>query len=410
GSTSLSVSSSRSRCSSSTSPRQGSTPAHGSSCGTRSTNSPGAEPRCSSPPSISMRPMLWPTGSVCSIMGAWRGWELRRNSRPGSERTLWPSAPPMAVTWPILPRTARSAVSPRRWSHGSKNCPRPPCHCTVPASTMSSSPSPRRLRLTEPSPAAVSIRPPRANRHFNACQRGHHHVSQPPDRHPRRCLPHLHLRDLAALSPRRPPRRFDRRQPPHIPTPPRELPTQTDTPPTAAAHPASPPVAAPVSPPSVRNIRTRPQGLSAEAIFIGRSLRHALRDVESLLMAVALPVLLMLMFTFVFGGALDPDGGYVDYVVPGIVLTCAGFGAASTSLSVATDMTSGFVDRLRTMPVHASAVITGHVTASLVKNLFATAIVILVAVTIGFRPSAGFGDWLMAIGLVALYILAITYL
>src|SRR5699024_3039666 len=95
-------------------------------------------------------------------------------------------------------------------------------------------------------------------------------------------------------------------------------------------------------PASVRNIRTRPHGLSAEAIFIGRSLRHALRDVESLLMAVALPVLLMLMFTFVFGGALDPDGGYVDYVVPGIVLTCAGFGAASTSLSVATDMTSGF--------------------------------------------------------------------
>ena len=184
----------------------------------------------------------------------------------------------------------------------------------------------------------------------------------------------------------------------------------SDSPPTATTHPASPPVAAPVSPPSVRNIRTRPHGLSAEAIFIGRSLRHALRDVESLLMAVALPVLLMLMFTFVFGGALDPDGGYVDYVVPGIVLTCAGFGAASTSLSVATDMTSGFVDRLRTMPVHASAVITGHVTASLVKNLFATAIVILVAVTIGFRPSAGFGDWLMAIGLVALYILAITYL
>ena len=156
--------------------------------------------------------------------------------------------------------------------------------------------------------------------------------------------------------------------------------------------------------------RTRPRGLSAEATFIGRSLRHAVRDVESLLMAVALPVMLMLMFTFVFGGALDPDGGYVDYVVPGIILTCAGFGAASTSLSVASDMTSGFVDRLRTMPVRASAVITGHVVASLARNLFATSVVLLVAVAIGFRPSAGVGEWLATIGLVALYILAITYL
>ncbi|GAA1870999.1 ABC transporter permease [Brevibacterium marinum] len=156
--------------------------------------------------------------------------------------------------------------------------------------------------------------------------------------------------------------------------------------------------------------RSRARGFSAEAALIGRSLRHAIRDVESMLMAIALPVLLMLMFTFVFGGALDPDGGYVDYVVPGIILTCAGFGAASTALSVANDMTSGFVDRLRAMPMRASAVITGHVVASLVKNLFATGVVIAVAVLIGFRPTADLGQWLLAIALIALYILVITYL
>lgn len=156
--------------------------------------------------------------------------------------------------------------------------------------------------------------------------------------------------------------------------------------------------------------RSRVRGFSAEAALIGRSLRHAIRDVESMLMAIALPVLLMLMFTFVFGGALDQDGGYVDYVVPGIILTCAGFGAASTSLSVANDMTSGFVDRLRAMPMRASAVITGHVVASLVKNLFATGVVIAVAVLIGFRPTADLGQWLLAIALIALYILVITYL
>lgn len=156
--------------------------------------------------------------------------------------------------------------------------------------------------------------------------------------------------------------------------------------------------------------RSRPRGLDVEAVFIGRSLRHAVRDVESLLMSIALPVILMLMFTFVFGGAIDPGGDYVNYVVPGIILTCAGFGASSTALSVANDMTSGFIDRLRTMPVRASAVITGHVAASLAKNLFATAIVIVVAVLIGFRPTATWGEWFAVIALIALYILAITYL
>src|SRR5699024_1030286 len=114
---------------------------------------------------------------------------------------------------------------------------------------------------------------------------------------PRRCLPHLHLGDFASLSPRRPPCRFDRRVPTASSTPPREGTPWADRPPPATTLPAAPPGADPVSPPAVRNIRTRPHGLSAEAIFIGRSLRHALRDVESLLMAVALPVLLMLMFT-----------------------------------------------------------------------------------------------------------------
>ncbi|WP_231445738.1 ABC transporter permease [Brevibacterium zhoupengii] len=185
----------------------------------------------------------------------------------------------------------------------------------------------------------------------------------------------------------------------------------TDRRTTAANDEASPaPSSAPIEPHHRVRTRSRAPGTSAEVALIGRSLRHAVRDVESMLMAIALPVLLMLMFTFVFGGALDPGGDYVNYVVPGIVLTCAGFGAASTSLSVANDMTSGFVDRLRAMPMRASAVITGHVVASLLKNLFATGVVIAVAVLIGFRPTADLGQWLMTIGLIALYILAITYL
>lgn len=162
--------------------------------------------------------------------------------------------------------------------------------------------------------------------------------------------------------------------------------------------------------PSQPATRTSPRRASVELTFIGRSLRHSVRDVESLLMSIALPVVLMLMFTFVFGGAIDPGGDYVNYVVPGIILTCAGYGAASTSISVANDMKSGFIDRLRTLPIRASSVITGHVAASLAKNLFATFVVIVVAVLIGFRPTADMGQWLAVVGIISLYILAITYL
>lgn len=156
--------------------------------------------------------------------------------------------------------------------------------------------------------------------------------------------------------------------------------------------------------------RPRLRGLTAEAVFVGRSLRHSLRDGESLLMAIMLPVMLMLMFTWVFGGAIDPFGAYVDYVVPGIILTCAGFGASSTAVYVANDMRTGIIDRFRTMPLRAGAVLTGHVVASVLRNLIATAIVIGVGVLVGFRPSASAGEWVGLAALIALYILAITYL
>jgi len=120
--------------------------------------------------------------------------------------------------------------------------------------------------------------------------------------------------------------------------------------------------------------------------------------------------MLMLMFTWVFGGAIDPSGAYVDYVVPGIILTCAGFGASSTAVYVANDMRTGIIDRFRTMPLRAGAVLTGHVVASVLRNLIATGIVIGVGILVGFRPSATLLEWIALTGLIALYILAITYL
>ena len=155
----------------------------------------------------------------------------------------------------------------------------------------------------------------------------------------------------------------------------------------------------------------QPAGFAAtNAVFIGRSIRHSLRNVESLMMAIILPIMLMLMFTYVFGGAIDPSGNYVNYVVPGIILLCAGFGSSSTAVDVATDMSNGIIDRFRTMPIRSVSVITGHVVASLARNSLATGIVIGVALLVGFRPDAGLAEWLGALGIVVLFILAFTWL
>ncbi|WP_025157028.1 ABC transporter permease [Leifsonia aquatica] len=156
--------------------------------------------------------------------------------------------------------------------------------------------------------------------------------------------------------------------------------------------------------------RTTVAPLTSTAVFIGRSVRHSLRNVEALTMAIVLPVMLMLLFTFVFGGALDSGGGYVDYVVPGIILLCAGFGASSTAVDIAQDMSDGIVDRFRTMPLRSRGVVTGHVVASLARNLVATGVVIAVALLVGFRPTANVLQWVAALAIVALFILAITWL
>jgi ABC-2 type transport system permease protein len=154
--------------------------------------------------------------------------------------------------------------------------------------------------------------------------------------------------------------------------------------------------------------RIRPA--TAGRIFVRRSLTHSWRETETLIMSIALPAILMALFTYVFGGALDPSGTYVNYVVPGIILLAAGFGAASTAVSVSRDMTEGMIDRLRTVSFPHAAVIAGHVVASVARNLFATVIVVGVAVAIGFRPTASPVEWLAAAGLVTLYLLVITYL
>jgi ABC-2 type transport system permease protein len=112
----------------------------------------------------------------------------------------------------------------------------------------------------------------------------------------------------------------------------------------------------------------------------------------------------------VFGGALRTGQHYVDYVVPGLIVLCAGFGAGTTAVAVAADMSNGIVDRFRSMPISGSSILLGQVVASLVRNLLATALVIGVGLAIGWRPTGSPRNWLAAVAMIVAFIFALSWL
>jgi len=144
--------------------------------------------------------------------------------------------------------------------------------------------------------------------------------------------------------------------------------------------------------------------------LIGRSSRQSMRRIDALITAAVLPLMMLLLFVYVFGGAIRVSGSYIDYVVPGIILLCAGFGSAATAVSVCQDMTSGAIDRFRSLPIVSSALLTGHVVASILRNLVSTALVLGVALALGFRPHAGIAQWLGAVGILLAFMAAISWL
>ncbi|MFG1817404.1 ABC transporter permease [Kribbella sp. NPDC049174] len=150
--------------------------------------------------------------------------------------------------------------------------------------------------------------------------------------------------------------------------------------------------------------------LSDAVTMIDRCVRLMRRNVDTLFVSILLPMLMMALFVYVFGGAISTGTEYISYVVPGILLLTTGYGASNTAMAVADDMNSGMIDRLRSLPIRSFAVLTGHVTASVARNAVSTAIVIVASLAMGFRPAAGPGDWLAAIGLLLLYVLALSWL
>ncbi len=141
----------------------------------------------------------------------------------------------------------------------------------------------------------------------------------------------------------------------------------------------------------------------------GRCLRLSRRNPEALLTSLMLPVLLMLLFVYLFGGAIQTGTHYVTYVVPGLLLLCAGYGASVTAVSVSGDMAGGIVDRFRSLDVGGASFLAGHVTASVVRNAASTALVLGVGLLIGFRPHADALSWLEAGGVLLAFVLALSW-
>ncbi|APE33612.1 multidrug ABC transporter permease [Nocardia mangyaensis] len=159
--------------------------------------------------------------------------------------------------------------------------------------------------------------------------------------------------------------------------------------------------------PALRVVRTAQDS----ATMLDRNIRHTLRSPDTMIMTIALPVMILLMFVYVFGGAMEVGrGAYIDYVVPGIILLCAGFGASTTAVALSTDVADGIIDRFRTMAIARSAVLTGHVVESVLRNLLTSGIVIGVALVIGFRPTTDPVRWLGALGLLAMFVFALSWL
>jgi ABC-2 type transport system permease protein len=145
-------------------------------------------------------------------------------------------------------------------------------------------------------------------------------------------------------------------------------------------------------------------------IMLRRNFRHTLRNPTAVFNAVLFPIVIMLMFVFVLGGAFNVGVDYIDYATPGLIVMAITYGLSATSMAVNSDMTKGIINRFKVMDISRSAVLTGHVIASMLRNLIAIAAIIGVAFLIGFRPSASLLDWLGAIGLVVLVSFAASWL
>jgi ABC-2 type transport system permease protein len=147
------------------------------------------------------------------------------------------------------------------------------------------------------------------------------------------------------------------------------------------------------------------------AVLTGRTLRHVTRSVDTIITTAVMPIAMMLLFVYVFGGAIDTSTkSYVNYMLPGILLITIASGIAYTAARLYTDMASGIFERFQSMPIARPSVLWAHVLTSLAANVVSLVIVVGVALVMGFRSGAGVLAWLAVAGILLLFTLALTWI
>lgn len=147
------------------------------------------------------------------------------------------------------------------------------------------------------------------------------------------------------------------------------------------------------------------------SVMFGRSMRHIFRSLDTIITVCITPVAMMLLFVYVFGGAIETGtGNYVNYLLPGIMLMAIGSGIAYVAYRLFMDKQRGIYERFHSMPIARSAVLWGHVLTSIISNGISVVVIILVALLMGFRSSAGVLDWLIVFGILGIFTLALTWI
>ncbi|MEU7876034.1 ABC transporter permease [Dactylosporangium sp. NPDC049140] len=145
-------------------------------------------------------------------------------------------------------------------------------------------------------------------------------------------------------------------------------------------------------------------------IMLRRNFKHTVRNPVTVFNAVLFPIVMALMFVYVLGGAFDVGVKYINYVTPGLIVMAISYGLGATATAVNADMTTGVINRFKVMDVSRAAVLTGHVVETTLRALVAVAAIVGVAFAMGFRPDAGFADWLGVAGLVLLLAFAASWI
>ncbi|MDQ0901040.1 MULTISPECIES: ABC transporter permease [unclassified Paenibacillus] len=145
-------------------------------------------------------------------------------------------------------------------------------------------------------------------------------------------------------------------------------------------------------------------------VMLGRSMRHISRSMDTIVTVTIMPIMMMLLFVYVFGGAIQTGtDNYVNYLLPGILLIAIASGISYTAFRLFTDVQRGIFERFHSMPISRSTLLWGHVLTSLVSNAISVLVIILVALIMGFRSSAGILSWLAVASILALFTLALTW-